>query len=271
MGFKYTRKVFDNCQSAIPGQQVMIIIALILIVTLFSACKGYSDKSTTHTDGAAQILLFNGTGASPNDVAAVETILESNHLKYSTANSSQLNRMSESQIRAYRLLIIPGGNFIDMGNSLNPGTARNIHNAVQHGLNYLGICAGGFLAGNSVYYKGLNLTSGVKFDFYAAENQGISKAAVAIASPGAPTLDQYWEDGPQFTGWGSVVAKYPDNTPAIVEGISGCGWVILTGVHAEAPEDWRHGIHFNTTASADNAYAGTLIRAALNKVSLPHY
>ena len=171
---------------------------------------------------------------------------------------------------ASRLLIVPGGDFIAIGNSLTPGTTVNIHNAVQGGLNYLGICAGGFLAGHASY-NSLNLTSGVRFDFYAAENRGIRKAAVAIAGVGTPPLDHYWEDGPQFSGWGAVVGKYPDGTPAIVEGASGKGWVILSGVHPEAPEHWRRGMTFTTPASVDNAYAGTLIEAALHRTWLPHY
>ena len=61
--------------------------------------------------------------------------------------------------------------------------------AVQNGLNYLGVCAGAFFAGNSPT-NGLNLTSGVRFGFYAAEDRGIRKTAVAIARPGAPPLDQ---------------------------------------------------------------------------------
>ena len=52
-----------------------------------------------------QILLFNGTGTSPNDVEAVETILRDRHLDYATVNSRQLNHMSESQLSAYRLII----------------------------------------------------------------------------------------------------------------------------------------------------------------------
>lgn len=178
--------------------------------------------------------------------------------------------MSESQIRAHRLLIVPGGNFIDNGNSLTSSTTANIRNAVQNGLNYLGICAGAFFAGNSGY-NGLNLTSGVRFGFYAAEGRGIRKAAVAIAGAGAPALDQYWEDGPQFTGWGAVVGKYPDGTPAIVEGTFGSGWVLLTGIHPEAPAGWRRGMTFMTPVSVDNAYAGMLIHAAMNRVSLSHH
>jgi glutamine amidotransferase-like uncharacterized protein len=218
----------------------------------------------------APILLFNGTGTSPNDVVAIEEILRTNQLNYSTANSSGLNGMSELQMRRYRLLIVPGGNFIDMGNSLTPGTTANIRKAVQNGLNYLGICAGAFFAGNSPY-NGLNMTSGVRFGFYAAENQGIRKTAVAIATAGGPTLDQYWEDGPQLAGWGAVVGKYPDGTPAVVEGTFGRGSVILSGVHPEAPERWRYEMTFSTPSSEDNAYAGLLIRAALNRVSLSHY
>jgi len=216
------------------------------------------------------ILLFSGAGTSVNDVAAVETILRDKHLEYSTVNSRQLNGMSESQLMAYRLMIIPGGNFIDMGNSLTRNTSTNIHNAVQGGLNYLGICAGGFLAGHASY-NSLNLTSGVRFDFYSAANQGIRKTAVTITAVDTPPLEQYWEDGPQFSGWGTVVAKYPDGTAAIVEGTSGKGWVILTGVHPEAPEHWRRGLTFTTPASVDNAYAGKVIDAALHGTVLPHY
>jgi glutamine amidotransferase-like uncharacterized protein len=215
--------------------------------------------------------LFTGTGTSPNDVAAIETILNGSHLRYSTVNSFQLNRMAESRISGYRLLIVAGGNFVDMGNSLTASTAANVRNAVKGGLNYLGLCAGGFLAGSfPARYKSFNLSSGVQFGFYAEKN-GTHKAAVRIATAEGPALDQYWEDGPQFTGWGEVVGKYPDGTPAIVEESVGQGWVILSGIHPEAPASWRRGMAFNTPVSPDTAYARTLILTALNRATLSHY
>jgi glutamine amidotransferase-like uncharacterized protein len=216
------------------------------------------------------ILLFAGSGTSPNDVAAIETVLNANHFSFATATSGQLNGMSASQLHAYRLLIVPGGNFEQIGNGLTASTTANVRNAVGSGLNYLGICAGAFFAGASPY-NGLNLTSGVNFSFYAIEAQGIRKAAVDIAVAGSPTLAHYWEDGPQLSGWGAVVAKYPDGTPAIVEGSFGDGWVILSGIHPEAPESWRRGMNFPTPAGVDIAYAGTLIRAALNRTRLEHF
>ena len=240
--------------------------AVFLISTCFTGCTASGEKSS-----APPILLFAGTGTSPEDVKSVEAVLRNSGLNYATRNSRELNGMDESQFRLYRLLIVPGGNFVDMGNSLTSRTAANIRAAVQNGLNYLGVCAGAFLAGKSGYYNGLNLTSGVTFHFYAAETRGIRKAAVPIAAAKGPTLEQYWEDGPELTGWGAVVGKYPNGTPAIVEGTFAGGWVILSGVHPEAPEHWRRGMSFTTPVGTDNSYAASLIRAALNRTALPHY
>jgi glutamine amidotransferase-like uncharacterized protein len=222
------------------------------------------------SSGTPIILLFTGRGTSPNDVAALERILSENHFSYSTASSPQLNGMSEPELRAYRLLMVPGGNFEEIGHGLTSSATARLRNAIRSGLSYVGMCAGAFFAGNSPY-NGLNLTSGVRFTFYAAENRGIRKAAVAVAAAGSPTLDHYWEDGPQLTGWGDVVAKYPDGTPAIVEGTFGDGWVILSGIHPEAPESWRRGMTFTTPASVDNTYAATLIDAAVTRRWLAHY
>jgi glutamine amidotransferase-like uncharacterized protein len=250
---------------------MLTTLCAVLIATALTGCRANRDKSrmTSRAD-IAPILLFNGTGTSAEDVTALEKILTSERLDYSTADSPELNARSESQMCKYRLLIVPGGNFEHIGNSLTSSTAANIRNAIQHGLNYFGICAGAFFAGNSPY-NGLNLTSGARFGFYAAEARGTRRAAVAITVAGGQTFDQYWEDGPQFTGWGAVAGKYPDGTPAIVEGAFGNGWVVLAGVHPEAPASWRHGTDFKTPVDIDNAYAATLVRAALNRESLPHY
>jgi hypothetical protein len=221
-------------------------------------------------DHQAAILLFNGAGTSKGDVAALEKVLRSHRFAYTTVDSSRLNAMSETQLRVYRLLVMPGGNFVEMGKGLAPSTAANVRHAVTSGLNYLGICAGAFLAGNSPF-NGLNLTGGIVFPFYAAEAQGMRKAAVWVQAAGEPPLQHYWEDGPALIGFGAVVGKYADGTPAIVEASVGEGWVILSGVHPEAPESWRDGMGFMTPASLDNAYAAKLIDAALRRTQLAHF
>ena len=253
--------------------RLVLIAGLALGALALPGCKNAKEFEIPLTsDTIAPILLFNGSGTSTNDVAQFERILNEQHLNYSVAGSSQLNDMSESRLRSYRLLIIPGGNYIDMGDGLPPATMAKLHDAVHNGLNYLGVCAGGLLAGDSIRnHNCLNLTSGVRFDFYSAVNRKVHKEVVAITGNGTPTLDQYWQDGPQFTGWGDVVGKYPDGTPAVVQGKCGTGWMVLSGVHPEAPASWRRGMTFKTSVADDNAYAATLIRAALDGTSLPHY
>lgn len=241
---------------------------VVLVSAVLIACRD-PRRVPLSSRKAAPILLFDGAGTSAGDVAALEAILSRHDFAYSTADTSQLSGMSGSRLGEYRLLIVPGGNFVTIGQRLGPRTAAKVHDAVEGGMGYLGICAGAFLAGN-LAEGGLNLTSGVRFRFYAAEERGVRKAVVAISGVGTPTLDQYWEDGPEFTGWGAIVGRYPDGTPAIVEGTSGKGWVILAGVHPEAPESWRRGMSFATPASADEAYAVKLIDAALNRIWLPH-
>ena len=130
-------------------KQSLLIAAITLIAFALAGCKNENESAIPLASKTIpHILLFNGTGTSPNDVAAVEKILQEQQLDYSTANSVQMNDMSETRLRSYRLLIIPGGNYIAIGNGLMPSTTTKIHDAVQNGLNYLGICAGGLLAGH---------------------------------------------------------------------------------------------------------------------------
>jgi hypothetical protein len=219
------------------------------------------------------VLLFVGTGTSAPDVSAVKTILNNAKLSYATATSSQLNAMSESTLKTYKLFLMPGGDAITISKNLSSTTINNLHNAiVNDGLHYLGICAGAFFGGHSGIYHYLNLTpTGVWFNYYADEFKGIHKEPVEIKGADGKTLDQYWENGPQLSGWGSIVGKYPDGTPAIIEGYSGKGWVILCGVHPEAPQSWRTGMTFTTSVAVDNAYAQTLVTDALNAIWLAHF
>lgn len=267
--------------SASASRWIILVALAILIPITFTGCgsSAFSNPAASkaptasmlmETPSVPPILLFNGTGTNSYSVSAWETILNSHKLSYATANTTQMNAMTETKLKTYRLLIVPGGNSITIGKYLTKATTTNIHNAVQSGLHYLGICAGGFFGGYSIY-NGLNLTSGVWFNVYHNGGKGTAKTAVQIAGSNGTKLDQWWEDGPQFAGWGTIVGKYPDGTPATVEGKVGTGWVILAGYHPEAPASWRTGMAFTTTVAVDNAYAVTLLNAALNGTSLPHF
>jgi hypothetical protein len=270
-------RLFNISSSAL---RCIIVIALAITSITFTGCgsAAFSPAPTTKVPMTAEaavegssstppVLLFNGTGTSSSDVAAVEAILNTLKLSYATTDSKQMDSMTETQLKAYKLLIVPGGNSITIGDNLSKTATTNIHNAVDAGLHYLGICAGAFFGGYSEY-NGLNLTSGVWFNLYSDRN---AKDVVTISFPKNSSMDIYWQDGPELAGWGSIVGEYPNGQPAIVEGKSGSGWVILSGVHPEAPASWRTGMKFKTPLATDLAYAGTLVTYALKGDSLPHY
>src|SRR5215472_5738428 len=120
-----------------------LVIAIPCIV-IGAACTMHQARLPAD---AASILLFNGRGTAGEDVRALEDLLKSKRLEYSTVTSSEMNQMPASRLAKYRLLIVPGGNFVEIGNGLTKTATANIHNAVNDGLNYLGICAGAFFAG----------------------------------------------------------------------------------------------------------------------------
>jgi hypothetical protein len=259
---------------AARGPRPLLLIASLIAYVTLTSCgsNAVSARSLPPAIPAAEpILLFTGTGTSSTDVAAVETVLAAIGQGYLTADSSQLNAMSEPQLAGYKLLIVPGGDSIVIGENLSPGTAANIRGAVaDYGTHYLGICAGAFFGGYSMY-NGVDLTGGVPFDFYRDEFKGIHTEPVEITFPSGSPLDVYWQDGPQLSGWGQMVAKYPDGSPAVAEGMSGNGFVIFTGVHLEAPAGWRGSMNFTTPLSLDLAYAGTVVQAALSGTPLAHF
>lgn len=238
------------------------------------------------------ILLFNGTGTTSADRAALENVITSNlGLDYDTVNSACLDAMSVANLAAYKLLIIPGGNSITIGNNISSGTTgatAHIKTAVRtNGLHYLGVCAGAFLAswaGSTGYNDIYLLDSDIWFDLYRESSCGANQTKLdseTLSLADGSLIDVYWEDGPQLTPqqggpWGTVVAKYPNGQPAIIQGFAGNGWTLLQGVHPEAPRSWGCGTGCtcdfpHTTQAEDFAYSATLISAALKGTVLPHF
>src|SRR5207244_283432 len=104
---------------------ITAFLLLALVAIVMQGCASPASQSDS------QILLFNGTGTSPNDVAAVKKILGDMHLSYTVVNSTKLDATSEAELLAYRLLIIPGGNYIEIGEGLKATTTKKIRSAVD--------------------------------------------------------------------------------------------------------------------------------------------
>ncbi len=164
---------------------------LLLAILAIPACR-----SSQRTDSPA-VLLYNGEGTSKNDVRAIEKLIEECGFNCVSVGSVQLDGMSDRELSGYRLIVFPGGNYIEMGNGLTTDTTQRIRRAVSIGTNYLGVCAGGLLAGNA-NCNNFNLTNGVKFKFYEAVNRNVHKAVVSVVDANAHSIEHYWEDGPRF-------------------------------------------------------------------------
>jgi glutamine amidotransferase-like uncharacterized protein len=210
------------------------------------------------------VLLYEGKGASANDVKEWKVLLDAKGVSYSARGTAEFNAMTMRDFMGFKMVMIPGGNFEEMGKALTPATTTAIRTAVENGTNYLGVCAGALLAGNSPY-NGINLTSGVHFKFHALSAEGKRKAAVGVTFPGHLGAGMYyWEDGPELSGWGKPIAQYYDGVPAVVQGSVGRGWVMLSGVHPEAPANWFEGLEFQPDVVANREFARTLFNAALD-------
>jgi glutamine amidotransferase-like uncharacterized protein len=237
-------------------------------------------QATTHPQSIATsgILMYNGPGTSADEGALAAVIRNNMGLD---VDEMDIYGWSVAQLAAYKLLIIPGGDSIQMGNYLasnNSPTLAHIKTAVRtNGLHYLGVCAGAFLvsyAGGTQYHD-INLLNGIWFDMYP---ETAEPAAELLSRPqGQISMDVYWEDGPSMAtqggSWGTIVAKYPNygQPAAIIQGFAGNGWTLLQGLHPEAPASWRACCTFTTSLADDLAYSATLISAALNGTVLPHY
>jgi hypothetical protein len=115
------------------------LLALIVCTGCGSSSFSQPQTQPSVTDVAARavtgastppVLLFVGTGTSSPDVAAVKTILGNLKLTYATATSSQLNGMSETALKAYKLFLMPGGDAITISRNLKSATVINVHNAI---------------------------------------------------------------------------------------------------------------------------------------------
>jgi glutamine amidotransferase-like uncharacterized protein len=233
------------------------------------ACLSGCHESTSGGEATlgARIILFDGAGSSPNDVQAIKSLLAREKLEYITADSDELDLLTAEQLAHAELLIMPGGNYEQMGKGLRADTTQRIRDAVNHGMNYLGICAGAFIAG-AAPDNGFNIT-GTHFAFFADSKLGTRKEVVTLENGDGTHFKTYWEDGPELTGWGDALARYADGTPAVVQGKVGTGWMVLTGVHLEAPANWYDGLEPATPAvSIDKA--AKLIRAAFDGEALPY-
>lgn len=200
------------------------------------------------------IYIYNDTGTSELGVAslklAVPQYLQRN---VATINAEQLIRNGLSDATA---LIIPGGADLPYCAKLNGTGNQIIRDFVAKGGIYLGICAGAYYACNYVDFIGedYQVRGERELGFFQGTAKGslpdlvhgkwfdetsYSKAMIPLAfEDRSPSTLFYYHGGSTFIPKTDnqdvqVIARYPDQKPAIITGQFGKGQYILSGVHFE--------------------------------------
>jgi hypothetical protein len=247
--------------------------AVIGLALAGTACDPTSSPTT---------LIFDGAGTSESDYQALAAILSSHGIGSTTVNSSQLAALSPAALAKYQLIIWPGGDSIAQNNSLDAATRERVREAVTvAGVSYAGFCAGAFIAvgpppatGGTPKW-GLSIIDDDYVQAYSPNGPGAPlpvAAMVEIGFPDGTSRDLVWWDGPFLPQIPSgVIAKYPDHSPAMIEQEAGKGFVVLTGVHPEAPQAWRDEQKLVDMDGLDTDVAWKLIQAALTRTRLPAF
>ena len=227
--------------------------------------------TTPPTPTANKALIFNGTGTSQSDTDSLKNILSSHGLAYRVVSSAELELMGIDELEQYRLIVWPGGDSNVMTKYLSGSTRNKIREAVvTRGVHYIGFCAGAWMAvgpapklGASPYW-GLSIVNGDYLKQYFPNGQSPIATMVWTRFANGDARDLVWWGGPYLpSDAGTVAAKYPDGSSAIYQGSAGNGFVILSGPHPEAPQDWRDATNLIDADGLDYDLAWNLIESAL--------
>lgn len=226
-----------------------------------------------------KILLYNGMGISYSDWKQLEQIIRSMGVSYRLVNTSALTSISLTDLKKFKMILIPGGNSNTIHNTLSTTTKIKVRKAVRDGgVSYLGICAGAFAAvgidtrSNTTAYYGFGVAQGDYLKhWYPNGNTSLIAAVPRVSFADGTRRYLMWWDGPSTPEWPKgVVARYADGKPAISQTWTGLGFVIVSGPHPEAPASWQYDSGPDPDG-LDHHIAKKLINAALYKKPLTTY
>ena len=153
--------------------------------------------------------------------------------------------------------IQPGGTSQDFLKIITPQMKQGIHRFVKEGGGYVGFCAGAFAStkyDGTLKLEGLDVFPGEThaypnewvLEFYDNIYKFFFKDSVYNKILPITWLGKkryvYWEEGPYLRNLPSsveVVATYENDKVAAARTTFGLGRVFVTGLHPEAPQDWR--------------------------------
>lgn len=214
--------------------KIFINISILICLSISALAKSpYAGKKA---------LIYNGPGACKECPEAVGALLEKNGFSIQYIKPGQLTKAQFSKADLY---VQPGGtdDIDETLNALKPGELSHLQKFVSQGGRYLGICAGGYLAGRFSDEKRKKKAFALLPMDVVAQEKSESRAQIVPVLWEKQKRFLYFQSGPSFgmipDPKAKVVATYVEtgHIAAMVIGY-GKGIVGVIGPHPEADEAW---------------------------------
>lgn len=234
----------------------LLLAASILVATV-------TGRAQARTEFEPTAYIYSGTGVCPDGcLDAVVTLARRNGLRVVLVTETAL-LVDPIQPRVGDIWIQPGGDAIHMSHAMGAQGLGRIRNWISKGVNYLGFCAGAFLADRTVddseTVSGLGLIPFSTADFMPGDTRAKVLRNVWRGTP----RWIYFQEGATFVVRPSatvrVIATYADQRPSVIETRFQQGKVILSGAHPEAPADWAEEERLNDPDGSDQDLADELL------------
>jgi glutamine amidotransferase-like uncharacterized protein len=224
----------------------------------------------SHAFAAKRALIYNGPGACTDGCydAAFQVALEAGYDPVFIGEKALDIQSTSADVKTLfqnaAVWIQPGGKSKTQMTSITETLKNAIDDFVKLGGGYVGFCAGAF---SSTGVVGTTNTLGFGFMpgntiVYPSNNE----AEIIPLQWEGKTRQVYWEGGPYLTaipkGAAELIATYPNGKVAAARSRYGKGRAFVTGLHPEAPQDWRDYYHLTDTDGLDHDLAIEMINWA---------
>ncbi|MFF2146820.1 hypothetical protein [Kitasatospora sp. NPDC058190] len=197
--------------------------------------------------GGPLALVYRGPAACDGCPEAAHDMLEHDGFTVRYIGPEEETRFGPDALAGAALYVQPGGTngqevttawgLLERDRGFSPELVRAY---VRGGGRYLGLCMGGYLAGDDPGYGLLPGDSGQYIRSQGAAVTDDQDHLVDVAWRGHPQR-MYFQDGPYFDVDGpgvDVLARYTNDRAAAVVASYGAGRVAVSGPHPEAPSEW---------------------------------
>jgi glutamine amidotransferase-like uncharacterized protein len=220
---------------------IFIASSTLTASTALAFHRTYNENVDNPTGDAPLALVYKGPGAcfdgNCSKVAADLLRRAGYHTLY--VHPSQITARLLAKAKVY---VQPGGDALRVRAALSEKAFNAIKDYVYNGGNYLGFCAGAFLASpwldDNDTLPGLNIVPAYDID----HTHGDEKPRVEPIIWHGVTRYVYYQGGAAFRvdekNADIIQGIYQDGTAVIVYNTYGKGRVAVSGAHPEAPDSW---------------------------------